>query len=205
MFVRKVRSLLLAIAALALGATSIVACAGASATPGTPVETPLASPTSSVASPTAAPTVLASATPIASLATVTPTSTARPTDSTPTSSSTASPEPTSGEAPPTSVATVGSGGPIRVTPADNGRTIDLQVGQTFLLALGNNLDWNVTVADPTVVSRVVNVLVVRGAQGIYRANRVGQTSLTATGRPICAPNQACPMFIQVVKVELAVH
>jgi len=92
-----------------------------------------------------------------------------------------------------------------VTQADNGRTITLRVGQTFLLALGNNLDWNVTVADPTVVSRVVNVTVVRGAQGIYRANQAGQTTLTATGRPICAPNQACPMFIQLVKVNLAVH
>ena len=41
------------------------------------------------------------------------------------------------------------------------------------------------VADQSIVSRVVNVLVIRGAQGIYRANAAGTTTLSATGDPPC--------------------
>ena len=201
MFVRR----LLVIAALALGSASIVACSTASATPGAPAVTRPSSPTNAVALPTTVPTVRASNTPTDVPATDTPTSSVNPTPAVTATASSTTLDPTPGGAPPGSVATAEPSGSIRVTQADNGRTLTLRVGQTFLLALGNNLDWNVTVADPTVVSRVVNVTVVRGAQGIYRANQAGQTTLTATGRPICAPNQACPMFIQLVKVNLAVH
>ncbi len=47
--------------------------------------------------------------------------------------------------------------------ADNGREITLRVNETFLLRLGEGYDWNITIDDQTILSRVVNVLVVRGA------------------------------------------
>lgn len=72
-----------------------------------------------------------------------------------------------------------------VTLADNGKTMDLHPGDHFLLNLGDALNWNVTVSDPSVVSRVPNVLVIRGAQGIYVARHAGQATLTAAGSAAC--------------------
>jgi len=72
-----------------------------------------------------------------------------------------------------------------ITLDDNDRTTTLQVNETFLLKLGESYDWNITIDDQTIVSRVVNVLVVKGAQGIYRAHKPGSTTLIAAGDPIC--------------------
>ncbi|MCX9026408.1 MAG: hypothetical protein OIN85_09975 [Candidatus Methanoperedens sp.] len=77
-----------------------------------------------------------------------------------------------------------------VTLADDGQTITLQVDETFLLELGEGYDWNITIADQSIVSRVTNILVVRGAQGIYRAHKEGSSTLTAIGDPVC--RQASP-------------
>ena len=94
---------------------------------------------------------------------------------------------------PASTETPGIGGgpdSKTVTLDQNGQTIDLAVGQSFLLKLGDQYDWTVTVADPAVISREVNVTVIRGAQGIYRAHERGRTTLSASGDPFCA--QATP-------------
>jgi hypothetical protein len=45
------------------------------------------------------------------------------------------------------------------------------------------------VDDPAVVSRVVNVLTIRGSQGLYEARQPGRTTLNATGDPICRQAQ----------------
>ena len=72
-----------------------------------------------------------------------------------------------------------------ITLADNGSTITLNIGQTFLLNLGDEYTWGVTVDDPGILSREVNILVIKGAQGVYKANAPGKTNLTATGDPPC--------------------
>lgn len=76
-----------------------------------------------------------------------------------------------------------------ITLADNGRTITLNVNETFLLKLEEGYDWNITIDDQTIFSRVVNVLVVRGAQGLYVAHRPGNATLTAVGSPECLKSQ----------------
>jgi hypothetical protein len=76
-----------------------------------------------------------------------------------------------------------------VTLDNDGQTIALQAGETFLLKLGEDYDWTVTLSDETVVSRVVNILVVRGAQGVYAAHKAGTTTLTASGDPTCRQAQ----------------
>jgi hypothetical protein len=116
-----------------------------------------------------------------------------------------SPPPAShaGGDPPGASSAPASGPALRVTEADNGRTLTLQVGQTFLLALGDLL-WTVHVADPTVLARVPNVLVVRGAQGLYRALRPGETTIHATGRPNCPSGQPCPMFVAAFDLTVRV-
>jgi hypothetical protein len=95
--------------------------------------------------------------------------------------------------------------PGRVTINDNNKTVDMRTGGTFLLCLGDSLIWNVSAPDDTnVVSRVPNVAVVRGAQGIYKANRPGQTTLKAVGDLPCRqsqpPCQAPSMLFQVTVV-----
>jgi hypothetical protein len=92
-----------------------------------------------------------------------------------------------------------------ITLADNGETITLKVNDTFLLKLGDGYDWNITVDDQTVVSRVVNVLVVRGAQGIYIAHRPGSARLTAVGSPECLKQQPpCAMPSILFKLNVIV-
>ncbi len=87
-------------------------------------------------------------------------------------------------------ATPGAGGDqLSVTLNDNGKTINLKPGERFLLNLGEGYDWSVTVGDEQVVSRVIGITVIRGAQGIYEAHQAGQTTLQAAGDPACRKNQ----------------
>jgi hypothetical protein len=81
-------------------------------------------------------------------------------------------------------------GGTTITLANNGQTLTLQPGQSFLLDLGAGYNWTVSVGNPNVVSRVVGVLVIRGAQGLYEARQAGTTTLTAVGEPPC--RQASP-------------
>jgi hypothetical protein len=93
-----------------------------------------------------------------------------------------------------------------VTLADDGRTITLTVGQRFLLNLGADYTWTVTLDDQAVVSRVVGVLVIRGAQGLYEARQSGQATLTATGDPVCrGATPPCAAPSRQFRVEIVVR
>lgn len=72
-----------------------------------------------------------------------------------------------------------------VTFADDGQTITLATGTAFLLALDTAYDWQVAIADLTIVSPYPNAVVPPDSQGIFTANHQGQTTLTATGTPKC--------------------
>ena len=88
---------------------------------------------------------------------------------------------------------VGDG--TEVTLADDGATVNMKVGQSFLLKLGEDFDWTVTPADQSIVSRVKNISVIRGAQGVYEALKAGTTELSAVGDPTCrtaTPTCAAP-------------
>jgi hypothetical protein len=92
-----------------------------------------------------------------------------------------------------------------ITLANNGQTIDLAVGDRVLLQLGDADIWTVQVADPAVLSRVVNVTVVKGAQGIYEAKQAGTTTLTATGDPACRQVQPpCAQPSRLFRVQVRV-
>lgn len=89
---------------------------------------------------------------------------------------------------------------------DNGQTIHVSVGQRFLLSLGAEYNWQVNVADQSVVSRVVNITVIRGAQGVYEAHKAGQTTLEATGDPACRSQQPpCAMPSIIFQVTVVVQ
>ncbi len=87
---------------------------------------------------------------------------------------------------------------LSVTQADNNKTVTFHVGDRFLLNLGE-YEWNLSLSNQSVISRVKNIAVIRGAQGIYTADQVGTTVLSATGRPYCAQGAMCSML------EIAFH
>jgi hypothetical protein len=91
-----------------------------------------------------------------------------------------------------------------VTLADGGSTVRMHVGQSFLLKLGSD-GWSVTVEDQAVISRVINIAVVRGAQGVYLAHAPGQTTLDAIGPSPC-PNAVpkCGAPQRVFRVTIVV-
>lgn len=92
-----------------------------------------------------------------------------------------------------------------ITLADNGKSIILQKGESFLLKLGENYNWNVDIDDKTIVSRVMNIMVIRGAQGVYDAHNPGQTMLTAVGDPLCRSSvPACGMSSIQFKLNITV-
>jgi hypothetical protein len=94
---------------------------------------------------------------------------------------------------------------LSITPADNGQTITLTVGQTFLLNLGAGYNWDVRIANQAIVSRVVNITVIRGAQGVYEADAAGETKLTAAGAPTCDTTQpGCSPAIQEFQIQIVV-
>ncbi len=93
-----------------------------------------------------------------------------------------------------------------VTLADNNQTIQLHTGERFLLDLGTGYDWTVNVANPSIVSRVVNVLVIQGAQGIYEAKQPGTTTLTATGDPPCRKaTPPCALPSRIFQIHIVVQ
>jgi hypothetical protein len=99
-----------------------------------------------------------------------------------------------------------TGQELSVLLSDDGKTVHLKVGQRFLLNLGADYDWTPIVADQKVVSRVVGILVIRGAQGVYEAHAAGTTILTASGDPICLKSKpACAMPSRLFKVTLVVE
>ncbi len=90
-----------------------------------------------------------------------------------------------------------------VTLAANGTTLRLAIGERFLLELGGNVTWVVTVGNPQVVARVRGVPVPSGAQGVFAALAPGTTTLTAVGMPPCASG-ICPLFRLGFRVTITV-
>ena len=80
----------------------------------------------------------------------------------------------------------------RVTLADNGKTVTFKAGQSFLLFLGEDYIWSLSISDQAVISRVKNIATIRGAQGVFNSLKAGSTTLLATGDPTCRDQQpAC--------------
>ena len=86
---------------------------------------------------------------------------------------------------------------LTISLDDNNKSFDLHTGDSFLVKLGEG-NYSVSSSDETVVSRVPNISVVRGAQGVYQAKKPGKAILTAAVGPDCPPNQICPQYLRVV-------
>lgn len=93
-----------------------------------------------------------------------------------------------------------------VTLSYNGKTIQVNKGDRFLLKLGNNYMWHINIDNQTILSRVPNIMVIKGAQGLYEAHNQGQAILTATGDPECLSSvPACGQPSIFFKLTIAVE
>jgi len=81
----------------------------------------------------------------------------------------------------------------------------MSVGESFLLQLEEDNNWEVQVADMNIVSRKMGVMVIRGAQGIFEARAAGKTELTATGTPNCAEGTPCPAIARLFRLTIEVR
>ena len=96
--------------------------------------------------------------------------------------------------------------PITVTLENNNQTIELKTGQTFLLKLGEEHMWNVEIDNDNVVSRVKNIAVIRGAQGVYEAKMPGTAILSAAGDLPCreeVPPCAAPTILFKIQINVS--
>ncbi|HKV41630.1 MAG TPA: hypothetical protein VJX67_20670 [Blastocatellia bacterium] len=73
-----------------------------------------------------------------------------------------------------------------VTLADNGTTVNLNMGDHLFVYLGTTYDWSVPTFDPNVMGPVPGVgTLIIGAQALLQTENPGQTTLTLTGDPPC--------------------
>ena len=93
---------------------------------------------------------------------------------------------------------------MTLTREDNGKTVMLHVGDRLVLSLGN-LVWNVTLSPEGFINRVRNIATIQGVQGIYTADKVGNVTLSAIGKPDCAPDQMCAQYLIEYKVTIVVR
>ena len=97
------------------------------------------------------------------------------------------------------------GGPT-LTLADLGKTVDLAVGQQFLVKLGGGYAWTVHFADLTNVVAVPTLLPILGSQGIYEPVAPGKVTFAATGQPDCNKSDpACPKEPLVFEVTIVIN
>jgi hypothetical protein len=96
------------------------------------------------------------------------------------------------------------GGGLIVGIGDQGKTVVMHVGDRFLLQLGEVFDWTVTSSDDTVVGRVPNITVIRGAQGLYEGRKVGEATLNGIGDPLCRSSQP-PCMVPSISFTLHVQ
>jgi uncharacterized membrane-anchored protein len=92
-----------------------------------------------------------------------------------------------------------------ITLEDDGKSISLKADQSFLLKLGEDFEWNIEIDNQTVVSRALNIMVVRGAQGVYESHIPGHATLTAVGDPPCLHSEPpCRMHSILFTLDIEV-
>lgn len=96
--------------------------------------------------------------------------------------------------------------PRMITSADDNQTVLVGLGEYLVLALDSGFDWSgVEVSDPSVLQAVLGATPPAGAQGLYYAARVGEATLSATGRVHCPPNVPCPQLARLFRVTIRVR
>ncbi len=105
-----------------------------------------------------------------------------------------------------SVLTPDASGLVRVTLESAGQSVDMAVGQTLELALGEGYEWDVTIGDTSILRVQAMSPAGGGSQGLYKAEKVGQTTIEASGEPLCRKlNPPCGMPSRAITIEVTVR
>ncbi len=91
-----------------------------------------------------------------------------------------------------------SSGSLTITPDNNGRTVLMKAGQSFVLELGDIYNWTIAIDNQNIISREVNIMPLRGSQGVFDAHQAGTTTLQASGDPLCRQSQPACMSPSVI-------
>lgn len=97
-----------------------------------------------------------------------------------------------------------SQGPRVITHDDFSQTITVRQGTPITIKLGTDMDWTATLSDPSLFTPIETFAATPGVQGMYVAAKTGTVTISAQGKPICKPDQACPMFIAVFSTTLVI-
>jgi hypothetical protein len=114
--------------------------------------------------------------------------------------------------PPGSSPSTGPGPGFDVTVTENTRTVSMRVGQkveVVLHARPGMTTWSgVRSSDPSVLAPTVNPAAT-AARGVtlaaFKAVAPGKAQIEATAGPDCAPYQACPAYLMVLTIDVAVN
>jgi hypothetical protein len=97
-------------------------------------------------------------------------------------------------------------GTLNITQASQGQTYHIKVGDRVFIYLGDDIyNWEVQITDMNVLSRVMGVMVIKGAQGLYDAKAPGTTQILANGDPLCRQSKpACMLPNRLISVTVIV-
>jgi hypothetical protein len=91
-----------------------------------------------------------------------------------------------------------------ITQADSGKTFTTGIPSCDVLELDNGLHWS----EPAVSSDAISLKPLFSPIGVQSwdivANHPGKATITAFGRPVCLPDQVCPLFIVRFQVTIIV-
>lgn len=93
-----------------------------------------------------------------------------------------------------------------VTLADNNKTFEITSGDRLVLKLGEQYNWEINIDNMDVLSRVKNIMVIRGSQGVFESKMTGTAVLEAQGDPIClqeTPQCGMPSILFKITVHVS--
>ena len=91
---------------------------------------------------------------------------------------------------------------------DNLKTIPVSVGEKFLLLLNREpYEWTPSVQDSSILQKIQDAPLMKGAQGIFQAQRQGTTQLSAIGEIPCnrAERPCLPSSAELFTVDIVVQ
>jgi hypothetical protein len=114
--------------------------------------------------------------------------------------------------PPSSIPSTSPVAGFDVTVTESSRSVALRTGQTLAVVLHARpgmTTWNsVRSSDQSVLAPIVNpaAAATRGVTlTAFKAIAAGNAQVVATAGPLCSPGQACPAYLMVLTIEVAVN
>lgn len=97
---------------------------------------------------------------------------------------------------------------LTLTMKDDRRQVVIKQGDVILLALDDAFfsKWTITVADPSVLTRVTGAALPPHTQALYKGSKAGQTTIRAKGEPSCYQgNPPCQIDPSPVIIHITVQ